>query len=225
MEQLENNSELPLRGKARSNILPFAPQGWPFILPVACLLLLAWAFGWVISSVIWVTALIFLLNFFRDPERTIPTMKESFVAPADGRVIRAEQTPEGMRVDIFMNVFNVHVNRMPIAGKIMKVTYFPGAFINASFDKASEENERCRYDIISDDGNQKFAITQIAGLIARRIVGYVEAGSRAERGERVGMIRFGSRVDCLMPDDWELHVTVGQNVSAGETILARRKSS
>ncbi|MDQ6951686.1 MAG: phosphatidylserine decarboxylase family protein [Mariprofundales bacterium] len=199
----------------------FANEGWPFILSTAALLLLALLFGGCMISIFFLIILLFLLNFFRDPCRHAPFGDELFIAPADGKVIRAEANEAGSRVDIFMNVFNVHVNRAPMAGTITSMRYFPGKFINASFDKASEENERNRFEMELASG-ATISFTQIAGLIARRIVSYVAVGDQVAAGERVGMIRFGSRVDCEIPAGFTLCVQEGEKVVAGETVLARK---
>ena len=163
------------------------------------------------------------LIFFRDPERNTPARDDVYLAPADGRVIRADYSGIGSRVDIFMNVFNVHVNRAPMSGRLTHMQYFPGRFINASFDKASEHNERNRMEMETDAG-QLIGLTQIAGLLARRIVSYVAVGDHVSAGQRVGMIRFGSRVDCEIPAGFELCVELGQHVKAGETILAEKNA-
>ncbi len=211
--------QLPIAGQPRSK-LPFAPEGWPFIIPVTVLMLIAFAVCWTATAVFLLLLLVFMLNFFRDPERTTPEGSKLFISPADGKVIRAEEMDGVIRVDIFMNVFNVHVNRAPMAGRITHMQYFPGHFINASFDKASEENERNRFEMACEDGS-KIAFTQIAGLLARRIVAYTEVGDQVEAGQRIGMIRFGSRVNCEIPVGYQLNVAVGEKVSAGSTVLAR----
>ena len=211
----------PLFGRARGNI-PFAPEGWRFIIPTAVLVLFFCMLGWTITSVILLLLLLFMLNFFRDPERDLPAGDNLFVCPADGKVIRAEMMEEGHhRVDIFMNVFNVHVNRAPMSGRITHMQYVPGKFVNASFDHATEENERNRFEMTCDNGD-KIAFTQISGLVARRIVSYVEVGDKVAVGQRIGMIRFGSRVNCEIPADYELHVKVGNMVTAGSTVIARK---
>ncbi len=202
--------------------LGFANEGWPFIIPVAALLALALISGCIITSSIVLLVLLFLLNFFRDPERRTPTDDGLVIAPADGKVIRATADDDGARIDIFMNVFNVHVNRAPVTGRITAMRYYPGTFINASFDKASEENERNRFTVTGDDG-AVFHFTQIAGLVARRIVSYVAVGDRVTVGQRIGMIRFGSRVDCEIPPGYRICVQEGEKTIAGETILARRE--
>jgi len=213
-----------LSGRARGNI-PFAPEGWRFIIPTAILVVLSCLLSWTITSAVLFILLLFMLNFFRDPERNTPTGDGVFVCPADGKVIRAEMMEDGhQRVDIFMNVFNVHVNRTPMSGRISHMQYVPGKFVNASFDHATDENERNRFEVDCDNGD-KIAFTQISGLIARRIVSYVEVGDKVEAGQRIGMIRFGSRVNCEIPADYDLNVKVGEMVVAGLTVIARKREN
>jgi len=170
--------------------------------------------------------------FFRDPDRYPPDDEKAILSPADGRVCMIEKCtfPDSLsgetlhwRVSIFMSVFNVHVNRMPTAGKIAKLEYIAaGKFFNASLDKASKENERCNYLVeAGPDGSVKYAVTQIAGLVARRIVPQVSEGETKARAERFGLIRFGSRLDVYLPEGVEPHVKVGQIMVAGETVLAK----
>ena len=160
-----------------------------------------------------------VLAFFRDPERTAPEDSAGAVlSPADGRVVYAGMDGDVMRVSVFMSVTNVHVNRSPIAGTIEKVKYRSGKFFNASMDKASEFNERMRYLIRRADG-RAVVVTQIAGLIARRIVPFVTVGDTVTAGQRIGLIRFGSRADVHMAP-CDLKVKVGDKVKAGESILA-----
>jgi len=211
----------PLSGQPRGRF-PLAPEGWPFLATTFLALLVCMALDWNWLSTVLFALLLFMLNFFRDPERKVPAEPGLYLAPADGRVLHAKDEEAGCRVDIFMNVFNVHVNRAPMSGRIVHMQYFPGKFVNASFDKASQDNERNRIEMDSEAGH--LAITQIAGLIARRIVSYVAVGDRVQAGERVGMIRFGSRVNCEIPAGFELAVQAGQNVKAGETVLARKRS-
>jgi phosphatidylserine decarboxylase len=166
--------------------------------------------------------------FFRDPERVTPVREGIVVAPADGRVsriINAVPPPElnlgdrsMARVSIFMSVFNCHVNRSPMTGRIEKIAYKPGAFINADLDKASENNERNSFVIAT--ATTRIAVVQIAGLIARRIVCFVREGATVGAGERIGMIRFGSRVDVYLPDGVRPLVAEGQTAVAGETVIA-----
>ena len=203
-----------------------APEGYPFIF--LC------GFTSLIFALIkcWPVAVVFLIltwfagHFFRDPERVTPTQSGLAVSPADGKVIKIQPMPDPFTgqartcVCIFMNVFNVHVNRSPIAGKVKSIAYHPGLFLNASFDKASSDNERCAYAIEGADGS--FSMVQIAGLIARRIVCRVDEGDMLGRGERFGLIRFGSRVDLYLPEDYVVTAAVGDAVFAGQTVLARR---
>ena len=170
--------------------------------------------------------------FFRDPERYQPEDKNAILSPADGRICLIQECamPDAFqeleefkgktfwRVSVFMSVFNVHVNRMPTAGEILHKQYIAGKFFNASIDKASKDNERCNYLIKTENG-LKYAVTQIAGLVARRIVPQVEAGDKLERIERLGLIRFGSRLDVYLPEGVKPEVRVGQIMVAGETVL------
>lgn len=166
---------------------------------------------------------VFCLWFFRDPERTVPEGRVA-VSPADGKVVSITQDADGRtRLGIFLNVFDVHVNRSPIAGKITKRTYKPGKFLVASKDEAGTENEQNTFVVEGDGTSLEFS--QIAGLIARRIVWYKDTGATVAKGERVGLIKFGSRVDVLFnKNDWELEVKIGDRVSAASSIIARRKN-
>ena len=171
--------------------------------------------------------------FFRDPDRYQPEDKKAILSPADGRVCLVQECemPDSFgeleefkgrrfwRVSVFMSVFNVHVNRLPTAGEILKKEYIAGKFLNASLDKASKDNERCNYLVKADNG-QVYAVTQIAGLVARRIVPQVEEGQKLERIERFGLIRFGSRLDVYLPEGAKPEVRPGQIMVAGETILS-----
>lgn len=168
--------------------------------------------------------------FFRDPERVPPEDPSLVVSPADGFVCLLQEAPlpkelaaggePVWRVSVFMSVLNVHVNRMPVAGKIVKTAYVPGAFINASLDKASEKNERSLYLVETPEG-KRFGVVQIAGLVARRIVRFVKEGDSLTRGERFGLIRFGSRLDVYLPPGVKPAVRLGQQMVAGETPLAK----
>ncbi len=186
---------------------------------------------WVWEPLGWIgTGLtIWCYYFFRDPKRAVPQREGLLVSPADGVVSLIEPAvppeelgmgPEALtRVSVFMNVFNCHVNRTPIAGKVAAIAYRPGAFLNASLDKASSDNERNSLSIEIADG-RRIAVVQIAGLVARRIVCFVKEGDMLETGERFGLIRFGSRVDVYLPDGVAPMVVLGQNMVAGETVLA-----
>jgi len=201
-----------------------AREGWPFlgIAVVAALIATHFLGGW--SWPFWVIA-IFVLQFFRDPPRTIPQDANAVLSPADGRIVVVEKAHdpyanrEALKISVFMNVFNVHSNRSPVDGRIDKVEYFPGKFVNADLDKASTENERNAVVMTASNG-QTITFVQVAGLIARRILCYVNAGDSLARGQRYGFIRFGSRVDVYLPLTARPRVTVGEKVSATETILA-----
>ncbi len=201
-----------------------AREGWPFLTIAVVVALVATSFlgGW--SWPFWVIAL-FVLQFFRDPPRTVPLQPNAVLSPADGRIVVVEKTQdpyagrEALKISVFMNVFNVHSNRSPVDGAITKVDYFPGKFVNADLDKASVENERNAVVVTADNG-AVVTFVQVAGLIARRILCYVKPGDKLARGQRYGFIRFGSRVDVYLPLTARPLVTVGEKVSATETILA-----
>lgn len=204
-----------------------APEGYPFVFLSAFTALVFGVLGWWIFAVLFLLFTWFAGHFFRDPERVVPTEKGVAVSPADGKVIKIKQTAdpitgeEVMCISIFMNVCNVHVNRSPVAGKITAIAYHPGKFLNAAWDKASTDNERCAYRLETAEG--AFTMVQIAGLIARRIVCRVREGEELLRGERFGLIRFGSRVDLYLPNSYAPSVNIGEKVAAGQSILARRQ--
>ena len=167
--------------------------------------------------------LIFTFYFFRDPERVVPIGDDILVSPADGLITNITETKEGkktyVKVSIFLSIFNVHIQRLPITGEVTKVDYIEGKFINATLDKASDENERLKITI--KNGNNLIYVTQIAGLIARRIVNYVKPNENINQGERYGIIKFGSRVDIEFPNNFRLLVNEGQQCIGGETIIAQ----
>ena len=212
---------------SNSVLVPIHRAGWPFIGLFAAasvgLALVAEPLG-----LIGVVLTAWCVYFFRDPERVTPTRNGLIVSPADGVVQSLEPAvpPAELemgdevrpRVCVFMNVFNVHVNRIPCDGTITKLAYRPGRFFNASLDKASEHNERLHLALKGEDGTE-IEVVQIAGLIARRIVPYIELGDSLVPGQRFGLIRFGSRVDLYLPPQTEMRVRLGQRVRAGETIL------
>lgn len=201
-----------------------AREGWPF-LTIATVVALAATFwlGWG-ALPFWVVA-VFVLQFFRDPARIIVSGEKSVVSPADGRIVAIEKTHdqyadrEALKVSVFMNVFNVHSNRSPVDGEVMGKWYNPGRFINADLDKASTENERNAIWLRTPDG-QDVTSVQVAGLIARRILCYVDRGAVLKRGQRYGFIRFGSRVDVYLPLNAQIKVAIGDRVSASSTLLA-----
>ena len=167
--------------------------------------------------------LIFTFYFFRDPERVVPIGDDILVSPADGLITNITEIKEGKKlytkVSIFLSIFNVHIQRLPISGEVTKVDYIEGKFINATLDKASDENERLKITI--KNGNNLIYVTQIAGLIARRIVNYVKPNDNINQGERYGIIKFGSRVDIEFPNNFKLLVNEGQQCIGGETIIAQ----
>ena len=167
--------------------------------------------------------LIFTFYFFRDPERVVPIGNDILVSPADGLITNITEIKEGKKlytkVSIFLSIFNVHIQRLPISGEVTKVDYIEGKFINATLDKASDENERLKITI--KNGNNLIYVTQIAGLIARRIVNYVKINENINQGERYGIIKFGSRVDIEFPNNFKLLVNEGQQCIGGETIIAQ----
>lgn len=226
------------RGNASWNWPSIHPEGRKFGLIAAAvalffLLFLQWPIvGWpLILVTIWVFA------FFRDPERVVPQADGAIIAPADGLVTLISEVeppvelqiddgsghpglPSGpvTRISIFMSVFDVHINRAPVGGTVRRVVYIPGRFMNADLDKASEDNERQHILIERTDG-LRLGFTQIAGLLARRIVPFVKPGDIVGKGQRVGLIRFGSRVDVYLPQGTDAKVMIGQRVIAGETVL------
>ncbi len=171
--------------------------------------------------------LIFTFYFFRDPERVVPIGDDILVSPADGLITNITETKEGkktyIKVSIFLSIFNVHIQRLPITGEVTKVDYVEGKFINATLDKASDENERLKITI--KNGNNLIYVTQIAGLIARRIVNYVKPNENINQGDRYGIIKFGSRVDIEFPNNFKLLVNEGQQSIGGETIIAQDNKS
>lgn len=171
--------------------------------------------------------LIFTCYFFRDPERVVPLGDDILISPADGLITNISETKDGKKkytkVSIFLSVFNVHIQRIPISGEIVKIDYFEGKFINATLDKASEENERLKLTIKSKAN--LIHVTQIAGLIARRIICNVKLKDNTNQGDRYGIIKFGSRVDLEFPDNFDLLVSVGQQCIGGETIIAQENKT
>ena len=204
----------------------FAKEGWLFIAISVFLALSVLFLAGLIPALPFILVAAFVLQFFRDPARTIPQDENIILSPADGKVICIEkatdpyQNVEALKISVFMNVFNVHSNRSPVDGEVVDVQYFKGKFVNADFDKASTENERNAVVVRLNNG-VKITFVQVAGLIARRILCYTKVGSWLKRGERYGFIRFGSRVDLYLPLDVTPLVTIGQKVKATETILAK----
>lgn len=209
-------------------IKPMHPEGRKFVAIFAVITLVLFAvedvLGWIgVGLTVW------CYYFFRDPERVTPDTSGLVISPADGVVSLIEPAvpprelglPEEAltRVSVFMSVFNCHVNRAPVAGKVEKIAYKPGKFLNASLDKASEDNERNSLVIRMED-DRILTVTQIAGLVARRIVSFTQEGAVLDRGERFGLIRFGSRLDIYLPEGVEPSVKIGQTMIDGETVIA-----
>ncbi len=227
------------RGEAGWSWPPIHPEGRKYgIIAVAISLVFLLILDWEIIGWPLLALSAFVFAFFRDPERVVPQSENSIIAPADGIVslislveppleLQVEDgsgtlgLPPGpvTRVSIFMSVFDVHINRAPIAGTVRRLVYMPGKFMNADLDKASEENERQHILIERGDG-VAIGFTQIAGLVARRIVPFVKPGDTVAKGQRVGLIRFGSRVDVYLPAGTDSKVLLGQKIIAGETVLA-----
>jgi phosphatidylserine decarboxylase len=212
----------------KKQLAPIHPEGYPFIGGFALASLILF---WLWAPLGWLGTLttIWCAYFFRDPRRVTPVRDGIVVAPADGRVSQVADvapppelnlgTQPLRRVSIFMSVFDCHINRSPIAGRIERVVYRAGKFLSADLDKASEDNERNALVIVTDAG-ARIAVVQIAGLVARRIVPFTREGETVGAGQRIGMIRFGSRVDVYLPEGTQLLVTSGQTAIAGETVLA-----
>ena len=207
--------------------IPIVSDGYRFIIPLTILTV-----GLALSPMIWLAGvsgllLLFVLNFFRDPERTIPNEEGVIVSPGDGKIVEIVEEKDPMldepyrRVSIFLNVFNVHVQRIPVGGRIGQVKYNKGKFLNAASHKASLENEQSA--MIIDTGKQKVLVKQIAGLIARRIVCWAKEGDNYSLGQRYGLIRFGSRVDLFLPLSAEVKVSLGDRVSGGTSIIGYLK--
>jgi phosphatidylserine decarboxylase len=229
----KTDAPLPTTSTVKWRFPSVHPEGRKYVVIVAVITAVIYLFvshglGWLLLGLtLWVAA------FFRDPIRTSPVGAKLIIAPADGLITLIAKVPpppelrgadglaeaEYTRVSIFMSVFDVHINRTPIAGRVRRIAYVPGKFINADLDKASEDNERQHFLVENADG-LRVGFTQIAGLVARRILAFVKEGDVVESGQRVGLIRFGSRVDVYLPAGAAPRVAVGQRTIAGETVLA-----
>ena len=201
--------------------IPLAAEGLPFIAPLAAATLVSLLLGWQPAAGIGVVLTIAVACFFRDPERAVPQTPGAVVSPADGRIHEIEPAAGRHRVSIFLSVTDVHVNRAPVAGKVTDVTYKPGRFVPAYRAEASRENESNRLTLDAPDA--VIDVTQIAGILARRIVCRARPGDVLARGQRYGLIRFGSRTDLFLPADADVVAQVGDKVRGGETILAYLK--
>ncbi len=208
---------------------PVAAEGYPFIALFAFITLVFALLGWAFLTVISLALTLFTVYFFRNPERHPPLDPDAVIAPADGKIVfvgavqeeRSLKT-EAIKVSIFMSVFNVHVNRAPFSGKVIDLFYNKGEFFNAALDKASLSNEQAGILLETERGH-RILFVQIAGLIARRIVSYPVIGEQLARGERYGLIRFGSRVDVYLPPETEVTVRLGERTVAGESVLGYLK--
>ena len=209
------------------------PEGRKFAAGAAAITLFAFLLGWDWIGWLLVGLTVWVFAFFRDPIRVTPRDDKLIMAPADGLITMISKVPpprelagedglpdaEYTRVSIFMSVFDVHINRTPVTGRVRKVAYIPGKFLNADLDKASEDNER-QHIVVETPAGVRIGFTQIAGLVARRILTFVREGDQLEAGERVGLIRFGSRVDVYLPAGTGPRVILGQRSIAGETVIA-----
>jgi phosphatidylserine decarboxylase len=205
--------------------IPIAREGVPFLVPLLAISVLFWISHWPLPGAFFSLLALFVLFFFRDPERSIPPGEKAVLSPADGRVIEVQPSREenllkgpSIRISVFMSLFNVHVNRNPLSGRIVDILYSPGRFLRANLDRASAANEQNALLIETPRGT-RIVVVQVAGLIARRIVCWVGKGESVERGQRFGLIRFGSRLDVYLPATAQVQVQPGQKTTAGQTIL------
>ena len=209
-----------------NNKWPFAKEGLPFILISIALTFLFLCLGLIFVPILTAIITVFIILFFRDPDRHNPSHHKAVLTPADGKILEIRHLNDGdnplgqpaVKVSIFMSIFNVHVNRVPVGGTIKKIIYNPGKFFSANLDKASKYNENNRV-ILETDDSQLIAFIQIAGLIARRISCWVKEIERVEAGQRFGLIRFGSRLEVYLPRDSQIIAHPCQKVRAGETII------
>ena len=203
-----------------------AREGWPILAGALIAVIVSWMLDLGIITFLFFVFLVFAFQFFRDPAREAPEDPRAVVSPVDGRVCKVEKctNPEtgedAVKVSIFMNVFNVHSQKSPVAGRVEEIVYKPGLFLNADLDKASTHNERNAVRVTTDEG-RSVTFVQVAGLVARRILCYAKVGERLEKGERYGFIRFGSRVDVYLPLDAEITVSIGDKVTGVMSTIAR----
>ena len=212
----------------KQNQWPIAIEGLPFLIPVALLTVILGILGWKVWMSLGILFSLFIAYFFRNPKREIPNLQNIVLSPADGRVIHVGECEEdrflkekALKVSIFMSLFDVHLNRAPVSGKVLERNYLPGQFLVASVEKSSLLNEQ-NVMILETEDRFKILLIQIAGLVARRIVCYAKAGDLLRKGEIFGLIRFGSRVDLYLPPEVKPIVRVGQHVKGGESIIGYR---
>jgi len=210
------------------NKWPIAKEGLPFLIPAVLLTVFLGIMGWKVWMLLGILFSLFIAYFFRNPRREIPYLPNIILSPADGRVIHVGECEEDrflkgktLRVSIFMSLFDVHLNRVPISGKVLERTYLPGRFLVANAEKSSLFNEQNAV-ILETEDRFKILLIQIAGIVARRIVCYAKAGDRLRQGEIFGLIRFGSRVDLYLPPEVKPIVRMGQHVKGGESIIGYR---
>jgi len=212
----------------KQNQWPIAKEGLPFLIPVALLTVILGIMGWKIWMSLGILLSLFIAYFFRNPRREIPNLQNIILSPADGRVIHVGEYEEDrflkekvLKVSIFMSVFDVHLNRAPVSGKVLERNYLPGRFLVASVEKSSLLNEQNAV-ILETEDRLKILLVQIAGFVARRIVCYAKTGDLLRKGEIFGLIRFGSRVDLYLPTEVKPIVRVGQHVKGGESVIGYR---
>lgn len=210
------------------NRWPIAKEGLPFLIPTALVTLFLVALGWKILTILGILLTLFIAFFFRNPKRKIPDLGNIILSPADGRITHVGECEEDrflkertLKVSIFMSPFDVHINRAPVSGKVLQRSYHPGRFLVASLEKASLLNEQNAL-ILETEDRLKILMIQIAGFIARRIVCYARAGDTLSKGEILGLIRFGSRIDLYLPVEVKPAVSVGQHVKGGESVIGYR---
>ncbi len=209
----------------QKNQWPIAKEGFLFLIPSALLTIFLAAIGWKILTLLGILFTLFIAFFFRNPKRKIPSLQNIILSPADGRIIHVGECEEDrflkervLKVSIFMSLFNVHINRSPVSGKVIERSYHPGKFFVANAEKSSLLNEQNAF-ILETEDRLKIVLIQIAGFVARRIVCYAKAGDTLRMGEIFGMIRFGSRIDLYLPTEVKPVVRVGQHVKGGESII------
>jgi phosphatidylserine decarboxylase len=212
----------------RQNKWPMAIEGLPFLIPMVLLTVMLGILGWKVWMSLGILLSLFIAYFFRNPKREIPNLQNIILSPADGKVIHVGECEEdrflkekALKVSIFMSLFDVHLNRAPVSGKVLEKKYLPGQFLVASVEKSSLLNEQNAM-ILETEDRIKILLIQIAGLVARRIVCYAKAGDLLRKGEIFGLIRFGSRVDLYLPPEVKPIVRVGQHVKGGESIIGYR---
>jgi phosphatidylserine decarboxylase len=212
----------------KQNQWPIAKEGLPFLIPVVLLTVTLGIMGWEVWMSLGILFSLFVAYFFRNPRREIPNLQNIVISPADGRIIYVGECEEGrflkekaLKVSIFMSLFDVHLNRAPISGKVLERNYLPGRFLVANVEKSSLLNEQNAV-ILETEDRMKILLIQIAGFVARRIVCYAKTGDTLRRGEIFGLIRFGSRVDLYLPPAVKPIVRVGQHVKGGESIIGYR---